>query len=68
MSNHELISIRDVCVRTTLSRTQINVLRDRNQFPQAVSLGDKRIAFVTREVDEWVAQRVAARGKVKAEA
>jgi len=61
MSGETLISLNEVCRRTSLSRTQINVYRSQNRFPKAVPLGFKRIAFVASEVDGWIAARVAER-------
>ncbi|MDX3806317.1 helix-turn-helix transcriptional regulator [Bosea thiooxidans] len=56
-----LISIKDAASLTSLSRPQINVLRGREEFPAAVSLGDRRIAFVRAEVIQWTQARIAAR-------
>ncbi|MER8810458.1 helix-turn-helix transcriptional regulator [Mesorhizobium australicum] len=59
--NSILISLNDVCALTSLSRTAINVRRFAGQFPAAVPLGDKRIAFVRGEVENWIHERIAAR-------
>lgn len=56
-----LISINDVARLTSLSRTSINNFRRDGIFPAAVSLGDKRIAFVRAEVEKWINDRIAAR-------
>lgn len=61
MSGSTLISVNEVCRRTSLSRTQITNYRNQGRFPRAVSIGFKRIAFVAREVDEWIAARIAER-------
>lgn len=61
MSNPVLISLNEVCRLTSLSRTQINNYRNQGRFPVAVPLGDKRIAFVAAEVDQWICDRIAAR-------
>lgn len=61
MSTPVLISLNEVCRRTSLSRTQVNNYRNQGRFPAAVSLGDKRIAFVASEVDQWISERIAAR-------
>lgn len=57
----KLISLNDVCVLTSLSRTAINRYRAEKRFPQAVQLGDKRVAFVRSEVCDWISARIAAR-------
>ncbi len=56
-----LISIKDACRLTSLSRSAINIARTQGRFPQAVPLGEKRIAFVRAEVEEWIGARIAAR-------
>ena len=56
-----LISIKDACALTSLSRSAINIARTQGRFPQAVPLGEKRIAFVRAEVEEWIDARIAAR-------
>jgi len=56
-----LISLNQVCEITSLSRTAVNKLRSKKRFPAAVHLGEKRIAFVRQEVDQWVAERVGSR-------
>lgn len=56
-----LINIKDACNKVSLSRTAVNKLRNAGRFPRAVNLGDKRVAFVSAEIDEWIKQRIAAR-------
>jgi len=56
-----LVSLREVCAMTSLSRTAINQRRAAGQFPKPVSLGEKRIAFVRSEVENWIRDRIAAR-------
>ncbi|MGR9399316.1 helix-turn-helix transcriptional regulator [Rhizobium leguminosarum] len=56
-----LISLNQCCQLTSLSRTAINRWRGLGLFPQAVPLGDKRVAFVRAEVEQWVNDRIAER-------
>jgi prophage regulatory protein len=56
-----LISLNDACRLTSLSRTAINRWRELGKFPLAVPLGDKRVAFVRAEVEQWILDRIAAR-------
>lgn len=53
-----LLSIRDVCRLTTLSRSGINKARAAGRFPKPIQLDGKRLAFVTDEVLAWIADRV----------
>jgi len=61
-----LVSLKEVCRITSLSRTAINQRRKDGTFPAAVSLGDKRVAFVHSEVDAWIRARIGSRQKVAA--
>lgn len=61
MSEPALISLNDVCRLTSLSRTSINNYRAAGEFPRAVNLGLKRVAFVRAEVLAWVNDRIAER-------
>jgi predicted DNA-binding transcriptional regulator AlpA len=56
-----LISLNEACQITSLSRTGIFKLREAGKFPAAVSLGQKRIAFVRDEVAAFVRDRIAER-------
>lgn len=58
-----LISLNDACSLTSLSRTAISKLRAADKFPQAVELGERRIAFVRDEVEQWIAARISARSR-----
>ena len=61
-----LLSLRDVCALTSLSRTSINREREAGRFPAAVPLGDRRVAFVREEVLSWIKSRIAIRDKAAA--
>ncbi|RWO51023.1 AlpA family phage regulatory protein [Mesorhizobium sp.] len=65
-SDAVLISIKEAARITSLSRTSINEKRSAGKFPQPVPLGDKRIAFVKSEVEQWIRDRIASRDKVAA--
>ncbi|WP_137154848.1 AlpA family phage regulatory protein [Rhizobium sp. FKL33] len=56
-----LLSLNAACELTSLSRTAVNRYRAEGRFPQAVNLGEKRIAFVRDEVVAWIEARIAAR-------
>jgi prophage regulatory protein len=61
-----LMSLNEAAQVTSLSRTAIFKLRERGDFPRAVTLSEKRIGFVRDEVDAWIAARIAARERVHA--
>lgn len=56
-----LISLNEVCEISSLSRTAINKMRARGEFPSEVRLGERRVAFVRNEVYGWLQDRIDAR-------
>lgn len=56
-----LVSLNEAARLTSLSRSMINRYRDQGRFPAAVSLGERRVAFVTSEVLDWIQQRIETR-------
>ena len=59
---HKLISIREACQVTSLSRTSLWHKIKAGKFPKPVALGDGvRKAFLQSEIDAWISERVAQR-------
>ncbi|KQZ99564.1 transcriptional regulator [Mesorhizobium sp. Root157] len=56
-----LVSMNDACRLTSMSRTMLNRLRTTGDFPLAVPLGERRVAFVRSEVQAWISDRIARR-------
>lgn len=57
----QMLTLRDVVSRTTFSKTHIYRLINAGEFPRPVKIGPHRVAFVEREVDAWVRNRVQGR-------
>ena len=62
-SQIQLLSLKQVCQLTSLSRTGVNKARAGGRFPAAVDVDGRRIAFVKSEVESWLAAKVAARNE-----
>ena len=56
-----LISLNEAARLTSLSRSMVNRYRAEGKFPRAVPMGDRRVAFVTVEVMDWIDARIAGR-------
>ncbi|PRA75806.1 transcriptional regulator [Ochrobactrum sp. MYb29] len=57
-----LISLTNVTEATTMSRFLVMALVKEDRFPKPVQLtGQKRIAFVRKEVMEWIESRISER-------
>lgn len=61
-----LISLNEASRLTSLSRATLNRHRANGMFPEAVPLGQKRVAFVRAEVEKWIMDRIAERTKAVA--
>ncbi|EGQ9391538.1 AlpA family transcriptional regulator [Vibrio cholerae] len=60
-NNIRLIRFREVLTMTGLSRSSLYRFIEENQFPPQVQLGDRAVAWVEGEVQEWIAQRITNR-------
>ena len=56
-----LIILKEVIDYTGLARSTIYKYIDEGTFPQSVSLGDRAVAWVESEVQEWILERIAQR-------
>lgn len=53
--NHTtLIRLPEVIKRTGISRSSIYRLVNKNKFPAPVKISEKAIAFIEREVNDWI--------------
>lgn len=57
--NFPLCSMNEVARMVGCSRAYVDKLRRAGRFPQAVQVGDKKIAFVRAEVLAWIDERAA---------
>jgi prophage regulatory protein len=48
------------------SEPHLRRLETQGDFPRRVTLGERRVAWVEQEIDEWIAARIAARDEVAA--
>ncbi|MDX1221194.1 AlpA family phage regulatory protein [Sinorhizobium medicae] len=54
---NNLMTIQQVCKATSLSRTTIWRLQQRDDFPKGVRLSSSRVAYPISEVERWIASR-----------
>lgn len=62
VTSPRFIRMREAIRKTGLSKSSIYDLMNRGRFPQTVRLSPRSVAFIEAEIDEWMAERVAARG------
>lgn len=56
--NQILISGKEVQRITSLSRPTIYIQMAQGKFPQSISIGDRRVAWILSEVQDWCAQKI----------
>ncbi|MEZ9144905.1 AlpA family transcriptional regulator [Vibrio sp. 10N.286.52.C3] len=56
-----LIKLKEVMTLTSLARSTIYKYMSEGQFPKAVSLGCRSVAWVEEEVTGWVLERIGER-------
>ncbi|OCH53655.1 AlpA family transcriptional regulator [Vibrio sp. ZF57] len=56
-----LIKLKEVMTLTSLARSTIYKYMNEGQFPKAVSLGCRSVAWVEDEVTDWVLERIGER-------
>lgn len=58
----QFLRLKHVKARVGLSRTSIYQKIKKGEFPKAYPLGARAVGFLSAEIDEWIDQRVIARG------
>lgn len=62
-----LVRLTEVQARVGLSRSTLYSRIQQGSFPRPVRLGEKSVAWVETEIDNWIGVRVAEAGKEIAE-
>jgi len=58
--NECALRLPQVCRVTGLRRSMIYRLQAEKRFPQRIKLSERAVGWLEREVQEWLAQRVAS--------
>lgn len=56
-SSETILRLREVLRRTGFSRSTLYNRIAKNEFPRQVSLGDRAVGWLKREVDGWISER-----------
>ena len=60
-SSETILRLREVLRRTGFSRSTLYNRIAKNEFPHQVSLGDRAVGWLKREVDGWISERTRLR-------
>lgn len=55
-----LLRLPDVMARTGLARASLYAAIKRGEFPKAIQLGARAVAWPSEDIDAWIAARIAA--------
>ena len=60
------IPIREVCARTSLSRSTVYALMAEQKFPRSIRVSAQSARWVSTEIDDWIKAKIAASRPVHA--
>lgn len=60
VGNQRVLRLPQVCVATGLRRSFIYQLQAQSRFPKSVKIGVRAVGWLESEVQDWLAQRIAA--------
>ncbi|MFT5759823.1 MAG: prophage regulatory protein [Alteromonadaceae bacterium] len=64
---HKMLRLPSVIELTGLSRSSIYLRMKKNDFPQSISLGDRAVAWLEIDVEQWLDEKIAASKSVQSE-
>ncbi|MGF1828912.1 AlpA family transcriptional regulator [Photobacterium angustum] len=56
-----LIRLKEVMSLTGLGRSSIYKFMEESRFPKSVSLGDRAVAWIESEIEDWIVDKIAER-------
>lgn len=58
--NNRLIRRKEVQVKTGLGASSIYAMMKQGKFPKAISISERRVAWVEADVNQWISERIAS--------
>lgn len=68
VSSHRILRLKEVRARVGLSHTSIYEGAAKGTFPKPIKLSGRASGWLEREVDAWIAGRIAARDASQSQA
>ena len=59
IENQRFIRRKEVQAKTGLGASSIYAMMKQGKFPKAITLSERRVAWIESEVDAWIANRIA---------
>lgn len=54
----QLIRLKKVEAKTGLKKSMVYDLMSRDEFPKRIKIGNRAVAWIEREVDQWVKNKI----------
>lgn len=56
----KVLSIKDVAAQLKVSRSTVYAMMNRGVFPRPFKMGERKNAWTSRQVEDWIAKQEAA--------
>lgn len=63
MQNIRVIKLKEVKAKTALSKTTIYKYMKLNKFPKNIVLGERAVAWVESEINNWIQSKIEAQNE-----
>ena len=60
IENVRLIRRKEVQAKTGLGASSIYAMMKQGKFPKAITLSERRVAWIESDVDQWISERIAS--------
>ena len=60
IENQRLICRKEVQTKTSLGASSIYAMMKQGKFPKAITLSERRVAWIESDVDQWISERIAS--------
>lgn len=60
IENQRLIRRKEVQAKTGLGASSIYAMMKQGKFPKAITLSERRVAWIESDVDSWISERIAS--------
>ena len=60
IENQRFIRRKEVQAKTGLGASSIYAMMKQGKFPKAITLSERRVAWIESDVDQWISERIAS--------
>ena len=60
IENQRFIRRKEVQAKTGLGASSFYAMMKQGKFPKAITLSERRVAWIESDVDQWISERIAS--------